>query len=144
MASGCPVLSSLAPGATARPLSLKVSPPTHLALPDDEELPVYGDVGMLEPQQRHQLRGHGAEEVETFQRRCFSGSASVLRVPTQAQAPALQRPGEGVRGGGAAWCFGARRAGVGPVSPASAGSLKPHLKTAVTVVSAPRGSRGPM
>lgn len=59
MASGCPVLSSLAPGATAWPLSLKVSPPTHLALPDDEELPVYGDVGVLELQQRSQLRGHG-------------------------------------------------------------------------------------
>lgn len=64
-----------------------------------------------------------------------------MRVPTQAQAPALQRPGEGAWGGGAAWCFGARWAGVGPVSPSRAESLKPHLKTAVTVVSASRGSQ---
>lgn len=57
MASGCSVLSWLVPGATGRQLSPKVLALTHLTVPYDEQLLVYGDVGVLELQQRHQLQG---------------------------------------------------------------------------------------
>lgn len=54
----------------------------HLAVPYDEHLVVDGDVGMLELQQRHQLRTEGRRSGAWFPLR-----AAQAHFPTNTQAP---------------------------------------------------------
>lgn len=79
---GCPVLSSLGPAGTECQPSPKAWALTHLTVPHDEQLLVYGDVGVPELQQRHQLWGESRGS-----RRCSRNTASQLVLLGQASQP---------------------------------------------------------